>query len=103
MRFSVSFSIDYNRNDPVAHDFYAMVQNKFHYAITGQAAAEIIHSPADLEKDHTILITWKNALAGHISKKAADDTAKAEYDVFSRTQRITSDFDLEIKRLRDSQ
>lgn len=163
-------SIDYDKNDPITHDFYAMVQNKFHYAITGQTAAEIIHSRADHEKDHMGLTTWKNAPEGrilksdvtvaknyldekqirqlertvsgyfdyiedlierentftmeqfassinkflsfreykilegkgYISKKAADEKAKAEYDVFNRTQRITSDFDLEVKRLLES-
>lgn len=148
-----------------------MVQNKFHYAITGQTAAEIIHSRADHEKDHMGLTTWKNAPEGRIlksdvtvaknyldekqirqlertvsgyfdyiedlierentftmeqfaasinkflsfreykilegkgriSRKAAEDKAKAEYDVFNRTQRITSDFDLEVKRLLESQ
>ncbi len=164
-------SIDYDKNDPITHDFYAMVQNKFHYAITGQTAAEIIHSRADHEKDHMGLTTWKNAPEGRIlksdvtvaknyldekqirqlertvsgyfdyiedlierentftmeqfassinkflsfreykilegkgriSKRAADEKAKAEYDVFNRTQRITSDFDLEVKRLLESQ
>lgn len=164
-------SIDYDKNDPITHDFYAMVQNKFHYAITGQTAAEIIHSRADHEKDHMGLTTWKNAPEGRIlksdvtvaknyldekqirqlertvsgyfdyiedlierentftmeqfassinkflsfreykilegkgliSKKAADEKAKAEYDVFNCTQRITSDFDLEVKRLLESQ
>ena len=43
-------SIDYDRNSPVTHDFYAMVQNKFHYAIAGKTAAEIIHSKADRSK-----------------------------------------------------
>ena len=164
-------SIDYDKNDPITHDFYAMVQNKFHFAITGQTAAEIIHSRADHEKDHMGLTTWKNAPEGRIlksdvtvaknyldekqirqlertvsgyfdyiedlierentftmeqfassinkflsfreykilegkgriSKKVADDKAKAEYDVFNRTQRITSDFDQEVKRLLESQ
>ena len=45
-------SIDYDKNSPITRDFYAMVQNKFHYAITGQTAAEIIYNSADHEKDH---------------------------------------------------
>ena len=61
-------SIDYDKNDPITHDFYAMVQNKFHFAITGQTAAEIIHSRADHEKDHMGLTTWKNAPEGRILK-----------------------------------
>lgn len=164
-------SIDYDKNDPITQDFYAMVQNKFHYAITGQTAAEIIHTHADHTKEHMGLTTWKNAPEGRIlksdvtvaknyldekqirqlertvssyfdyiedlierentftmeqfassinkflsfreykilegkgriSKRVAAEKAKAEYDVFNRTQRITSDFDLEIKRLLESQ
>lgn len=45
-------SLDYDRNSPLTHDFYAMVQNKFHYAIAGQTAAEIIHSKADRDKEN---------------------------------------------------
>lgn len=44
-------SIDYDKNAPTTKEFYAMVQNKFHYAITGQTAAEIIHSKADSKKE----------------------------------------------------
>ncbi len=62
-------SIDYDRNSPVTHDFYAMVQNKFHYAITGKTAAEIIHAGADRNKDHMGLTTWKNAPDGRIRKQ----------------------------------
>lgn len=62
-------SIDYDRNSPVTHDFYAMVQNKFHYAITGKTAAEIIHAGADRNKDHMGLTTWKNAPDGRILKQ----------------------------------
>lgn len=62
-------SIDYDRNSPVTHDFYAMVQNKFHYAITGKTAAEIIHAGADRSKDHMGLTTWKNAPDGRILKQ----------------------------------
>lgn len=43
-------SIDYDRNSSVTQDFYAMVQNKFHYAITGQTAAEIKHGIDNLEE-----------------------------------------------------
>ena len=61
-------SIDYDRNSPVTKEFYAMVQNKFHYAITGQTAAEIIYSKADHTKDHMGLTTWKNAPEGRVLK-----------------------------------
>lgn len=160
-------SIDYDKDSQITHDFYAMVQNKFHYAITGQTAAEIIDAKADHTKDHMGLVTWKNSpdgrllksdvtvaknylnekqirqlertvsgyfdyiedliergntftmaefaasinefLAfrkydvlegkGKISKKDADKKAVAEYDKFNKTQKITSDFDREVKRL----
>lgn len=164
-------SIDYDPNAPITQAFYAMVQNKFHYAITGQTAAEIVYSRADHTKDNMGLTTWKHAPEGRIlksdvsiaknyldekqirqlertvtgyfdyiedlierentftmdqfaasinkflsfreyrilegkgrvSKKAAKDKAEAEYDVFNKTQRITSDFDREVKRLLDAQ
>lgn len=54
-------SIDYDKDSEVTHQFYAMVQNKFHYAITGQTAAEIIHSRADHTKEHMGLTVWKNS------------------------------------------
>lgn len=164
-------SIDYDPNSSITQTFYAMVQNKFHYAITGQTAAEIVHSHADHTRENMGLTTWKNAPDGRIlktdvtiaknyldekqirqlertvtgyfdyvedlierenaftmeqfaasinkflsfreyrilegkgkvSKKAAKEKAEAEYDVFNKTQRITSDFDREVKKLLDGQ
>lgn len=163
-------SIDYDRNSPVTHDFYAMVQNKFHYAIVGQTAAEIVYSSADRNKEHMGLTTWKNAPdgrilksdvsvaknyleekqirqleravtgyfdyiedlierenaftmeefaasvnefltfrrykilpdKGHISAQAAKQKAETEYAEFNKTQRISSDFDKEVKRMLES-
>ena len=163
-------SIDYDKDSPVTHDFYAMVQNKFHYAITGQTAAEIVYSSADHTKEHMGLTTWKNAPdgrilksdvsvaknylsekeirqlertvsgyfdyiedlierentftmeefadsinkfltfreykvlsgKGRISMKAASEKAAKEYDVFNKTQKITSDFDREVTQLLES-
>ena len=163
-------SIDYDKDSPVTHDFYAMVQNKFHYAITGQTAAEIVYSSADHTKEHMGLTTWKNAPdgrilksdvsvaknylsekeirqlertvsgyfdyiedlierentftmeefadsinkfltfreykvlsgKGRISMKAASEKAAKEYDVFNKTQKITSDFDREVMHLLES-
>lgn len=160
-------SIDYDKDSQTTHDFYSMVQNKFHYAITGQTAAEIIDAKADHTKEHMGLTTWKNSpdgrilksdvtiaknylaekqirqlertvtgyfdyiedlierentftmvefassinefLAfrkydilegkGRISKRQADEKAKAEYDEFNKTQEIVSDFDIEVKKL----
>lgn len=160
-------SIDYDKDDAITHDFYAMVQNRFHYAITGQTAAEIIYNKADRNKDYMGLTTWKDAPEGRIlpsdvtiaknyltadeiaelenavtgffdyidrlirrrntftmaqfaesvdrflsfneyeilegkgtvSKKQADAKAKKEYSAFSKTQRITSDFDREVQKM----
>lgn len=61
-------SIDYDKNSPVTHDFYAMVQNKFHFAIVGQTAAEIVYTKADRTKENMGLTTWKNAPDGRILK-----------------------------------
>lgn len=160
-------SIDYSPNSQITKDFYAMVQNKFHFAIAGKTAAEIIFSKSDRNADHMGLTTWKNAPNGRIlksdvtiaknyltekeikrlertvtgffdyiedlieqentftmddfsrsineflafrkfkilegkgtiSKQLADDKAAVEYDVFNKTQKITSDFDKVVKAL----
>ncbi|HPX75115.1 MAG TPA: virulence RhuM family protein [Bacteroidales bacterium] len=162
-------SIDYDRNSPTTRTFYAMVQNKFHYAITRQTAAEIIYNKADRNKEHMGLTTWKNSPDGRIlksdvtiaknylpekeikrleravtgyfdyiedlierenifnmeefsasvneflafrkydilpdkgkvSKAKADKKAETEYTEFNKTQKIISDFDKEIKRLKE--
>ena len=160
-------SIDYDKDSPVTQEFYATVQNKFHYAITGQTAAEIVYSKADSSKEHMGLTTWKNSPDGRIlksdvtiaknyldekqirrleravsgffdyvedlienersftmqqfaesinaflefrqykilqgkgsvSRADAERKAAREYDVFNKTQQITSDFDKEVKKL----
>ena len=61
-------SIDYDRNAELTQSFYAMVQNKFHFAITGQTAAEIVFTHADSTKEHMGLVTWKNSPDGRILK-----------------------------------
>ena len=61
-------STDYDKNSPTTREFYSMIQNRFHYAITGQTAAEIIYSKADHTKDHMGLTTWKNAPDGRVLK-----------------------------------
>lgn len=162
-------SIDYDKNSSITHNFYAMVQNKFHFAIVGQTAAEIVYTNADREKEHMGLTTWKNAPDGRIlksdvgvaknyleekqirqlertvtgyfdyiedlierentftmeefaasvneflafrrydilegkgtvSRKTALKKAETEYEAFNKTQRITSDFDREVKRMLD--
>ena len=160
-------SIDYDKDSPVTQEFYATVQNKFHYAITGQTAAEIVYSKADSSKEHMGLATWKNSPDGRIlksdvtiaknyldekqirrleravsgffdyvedlieneraftmqqfaeainaflefrqykilqgkgsvSRVDAERKATSEYDIFNKTQQITSDFDQEVKKL----
>lgn len=164
-------SIDYDKDDPITQDFYAMVQNMFHYAITGKTAAEIVFDNADHEKEHMGLTTWKNAPdgrilksdvsiaknylsekqirqlertvsgyfdyiedlierentftmeqfadsigkfltfreykvlvgKGQISRKVAVAKAESEYTIFNKTQKITSDFDREVKKLIEAQ
>lgn len=61
-------SIDYDKDSPTTHDFYAMIQNRFHYAITGQTVAEIVYHNADHAKEHMGLTTWKNSPNGRILK-----------------------------------
>ena len=70
-------SIDYDKEADITKDFYAMVQNKFHYAITGKTAAEIINTAADKTKEHMGLTTWKNAPDGRILK--SDVTVAKNY------------------------
>lgn len=59
-------SYDYDKNSEITKRFYAEVQNKFHYAITGKTAAEIVYDSADRDKDHMGLMTWKNSPDGRI-------------------------------------
>ena len=61
-------SIDYDRQAQTTRDFYALIQNRFHHAITGQTAAEIIYANADHTKENMGLTTWKNAPEGRILK-----------------------------------
>lgn len=157
----------HNKDAQLTHDFYAMVQNKFHFAIVGQTAAEIVYTKADRSKENMGLTTWKNAPDGRIlksdvgiaknyleekqirqleravtgyfdyiedlierenvftmeefaasvneflafrrydilkdkgsvSKQAALKKAEAEYEAFNKTQKITSDFDKEVKKM----
>ena len=70
-------SIDYDKDSDITHEFYAMVQNKFHYAITGKTAAEIIDTSADKTKDHMGLTSWRNAPDGRILK--SDVTVAKNY------------------------
>ena len=102
-----------------------MIQNRFHYAITGQTAAEIIYSKADvtgffdyiedlIERENTFNMAQFSASVnefltfrryqilpdkGKISAAQAKMKAEKEYDIFNKTQRIDSDFDKEIRGL----
>ncbi len=61
-------AVDYNRDAPTTRDFFAKVQNKMHYAVHGQTAAELIVSRANAEKEHMGLTTWEKAPNGKIVK-----------------------------------
>ncbi len=76
-------SIDYDRNSQTTKEFYATVQNKFHFAITGKTAAEIIYKSADTSKPNM----------GQAKEKASK-----EYEAFNKIQKIESDFDKEMKK-----
>lgn len=88
-------STDYDKNSLTTQEFYAMVQNCFHYAITGQTAAEIIYSKADHTKEHMGLTTWKNSPDGRILK--SDVTVAKNYlqekEIRQLERAVTSYFD----------
>ena len=88
-------SIDYDKNSDITQDFYATVQNKFHYAITGHTAAEIIYTQADRSKEHMWLTSWKHTPNWRVLK--SDTTVAKNYlseDEMKKLERtITSYFD----------
>jgi hypothetical protein len=88
-------SIDYNKDSALTKNFYAMVQNKFHFAITGQTAPEIIHSKADSTLPNMGLQTWKNAPDGRVL--ASDVTIAKNYlpekDIKRLERTVTGFFD----------
>lgn len=88
-------SIDYDRLAPTTKDFYAMVQNRFHYAITGHTAAEIIHAGADHTKPNMGLATWKYAPDGRILKSDVSIAKNylTEKEIRSLERTVTSYFD----------
>lgn len=87
--------LDYDRNAEITKNFYAMIQNKFHFAITGNTAAEIIHKKADKTSENMGLTTWKNAPDGRILKQdvivAKNYLDEKEIKQLERT--VTSYFD----------
>lgn len=86
-------SIDYDKDSDITKEFYATVQNKFHYAITGKTAPEIIIENADHRKEHMGLTTWKNSPDGRILKS---DTIVAknylQLDVIKKLERLVSGY-----------
>ena len=93
-------SIDYNPKSDITKTFYAMVQNKFHYAITGQTAAEIIYSKADKTKPFMGMSTWENAPDGRILK--SDTVIAKNYlpeDDIKKLERTVSGYFDYIERL----
>ena len=72
-----ALSVDYSADAPVTKEFFATVQNKLHWAITGQTAAELIRASADASKPHMGLTTWKHAPSGKILK--SDVTVAKNY------------------------
>ena len=87
--------IDYDKNSPTTHDFYAMIQNRFHYAITGQTAAEIIYHKADHTKENMGLTTWKNSPDGRILKSDVSIAKNylQEKEIRQLERAVTSYFD----------
>lgn len=88
-------SIDYDPKSEVTKNFYAMVQNKFHYAITGKTAAEIVYEKADSTQPFMGLQTWKHATSGRILKAdvAVAKNYLSEKEIKKLERTITSYFD----------
>lgn len=86
-------SIDYDPEAHITKEFYAMVQNKFHFAITGKTAPEIIHDGVDATRPHMGLSTWKKSPSGRILQ--SDVTVAKNYlkeDEIRQLERTVSGF-----------
>ncbi|MDI3537610.1 MAG: hypothetical protein PWP30_2092, partial [Eubacteriaceae bacterium] len=96
-------SYDYDKKSDITKNFYATVQNKFHYAITGKTAAEIIYDSADQDKEHMGLTTWKNAPDGRILQ--SDVTVAKNYlsekEIRSLERNVSGYFDYVERLLED--
>lgn len=93
-------SIDYDKNSTITKDFYATVQNKFHYAITNKTAAEIIYESANSKNNNMGLTTWKNSPKGRILK--SDTIIAKNYlkqDEIKKLERTISSFFDYIERI----
>nr|VFK15947.1 MAG: Uncharacterized conserved protein [Candidatus Kentron sp. LFY] len=97
-------SIDYDKNSEITRNFYAMVQNKFHYAITGKTAAEIIYDSANAEDPNMGLKTWKKSPEGRIYKYDIE-VAKNYLDQseIKRLERLTSGYFDYLERIVENQ
>lgn len=96
-------SYDYDRNSEIAKRFYATVQNKFHYAITGKTAAEIICDSADTNKEHMGLTSWKNSPDGRIlqSDVVVAKNYLSEKEIRSLERNVSAYFDYVERLLED--
>ncbi|WP_207710523.1 RhuM family protein [Aminipila butyrica] len=96
-------SYDYDRNSDVTEKFYATVQNKFHYAITGKTAAEIVYDSADKDKEHMGLTSWKNSPDGRIlqSDVVVAKNYLAEKEIRSLERNVSAYFDYVERLLED--
>lgn len=86
-------SVDYDKNSPIVRNFYSEVQNRFHYAVHGHTAAEVIDQRADATKPHMGLTTWKGAPDGRIH--SSDTVVAKNYlseDELNRLNRLSSGF-----------
>jgi len=88
-------SIDYDPHSEETKGFFATVQNKFHYAITGQTAAEIIYTHADRKKENMGLTTWKNSPSGRVlsSDVVVAKNYLSEKDIKKLERSVSSFFD----------
>lgn len=95
-------SYDYDKNADITKKFYATVQNKFHYAITGKTAAEIVYDHADKDKEHMGLTSWKNSPDGRILQS---DVTVANYltekQIRSLERNVSAYFDYVERLLED--
>ncbi|GIO43133.1 RhuM family protein [Paenibacillus apis] len=96
-------SYDYDRNSEITKKFYATVQNKFHYAITGKTAAEIVYDSADKGKEYMGLTSWKNSPDGRIlqSDVLVAKNYLSEREIRSLERNVSSYFDYVERLLED--
>ena len=96
-------SYDYDKDSYITKKFYATVQNKFHYAITGKTAAEIVYDTADKDKEYMGLTSWKNSPDGRILQ--SDVTVAKNYlsekDIRSLERNVSGYFDYVERLLED--